>query len=76
MWLVRRFQGSTKVPRESISDTFQSRLQGLYGQNNSAKEENDFMKLAKDWNESASKDQERDLGLQGEAIYVEGKRRR
>jgi len=34
------------------------------------------MKLAKDWNESASKDQERDLGLQGEAIYVEGKKRR
>jgi len=31
------------------------------------------MKLANEWNDSASKDKEGDLGLQDEAIYVVGK---
>jgi len=35
-------------PWQRISDTFQTRLQGLYGQDNTANKEKDFMKLAKD----------------------------
>jgi len=57
----------------SISNTFQTRLQGLYGQDNSADKEKDFMKLAKKWNDSSSKDKGIDLRLQNEAVYVVGK---
>jgi len=59
-------------PWQSISDTFQSRLQGLYSQDNTANKERDFMELAKEWNNSGSQDEERNLGRQDEAIYVLG----
>jgi len=50
-------------PQQSIYDTFQTKLQGLYDQNNTASKERDFMKLAKEWNNSR---------LQNEAVYTVG----
>jgi len=57
-------------PWQSISDTLPTRLQGLYSQDNTANKERDFMKLAKELNNSGSKDEEKDLVIQDEDIYV------
>jgi len=43
-------------PKQSISVTFQTRLQRLYCQDNTAGKERNFMKLAKEWIDSGSKD--------------------
>jgi len=59
-------------PWQSISNKFLTRLQGLYGQDNTANKEKDFMKLAKDWNDSGSNDKGRDLRLRNEAVYPVG----
>jgi len=58
---------------QGISDTFQTKLQGLYGQDNSANKDRNFMELAKDWNDSGSQDKGSDLRLQNDAVYVVGK---
>jgi len=60
-------------PWQSVSDTFQTRLHGLYSQNTTTKKEMNFMKLAKGWNNSGSKIEGRDLIIQDEAIYALGK---
>jgi len=57
---------------QSSSDSFQARLHGVYSQDTASKE-TDFMKLAKEWNESGSQDEGRDLIIQNETIYVLGK---
>jgi len=56
---------------QSISDSFQARLHGLYSQGTGSKE-TDFMKLAKEWNKSGSQDEGRDLIIQNGTIYVLG----
>jgi len=59
-------------PWRSISDTFQTRLQDLYSQDNTAHKESDFMKLSKEWNNSGSTDGESDLVIHNETIFVVG----
>jgi len=62
-------QGS---PGQIISGTFQTRLHGLYSQDTTTNKEMNFMKLAKQWNNSGSQDEGRDLSIQNETIYVLG----
>jgi len=57
-------------PWQGISDTFQTRLQGLYSQDNSANKEKNFMNLAMEWNDSSSQDKGSDLRPQNDAVYV------
>jgi len=52
-------------------DSFQARLHSVYSEDTASKE-TAFMKLAKEWNESSSKDEDRDLGIQNKPIYVFG----
>jgi len=59
-------------PWQSISDTFQTKQQGLYSQDNTANKESDFMKLSKEWNNSGSTDEESDLVIHNETIFVVG----
>jgi len=40
-------------PGQTISDTFRTRLHGLYSQDTSSDKEMNFMRLAKKWNNSA-----------------------
>jgi len=61
-----------RSPWQSISDTFQTRLQGLYSQNTSANKEMDFMQLVKEWNNSGSQDKGDDLDIHNETIFVIG----
>jgi len=56
---------------QNDSDSFQARLHGVYNQD-TASSETDFMKLAKEWNESNSQVEDRDLIIQNETIYVLG----
>jgi len=58
------------TPGQSISDTFQTRLQGLYCQDDTAGKEKDFMKLAKEGNNSGSKDKEKEHRPQKKAVYA------
>jgi len=57
---------------QSILDTFQTRLQRLYSQDNTANKERDFMQLAKEWNNSGSTKKGSNLEIQDETIYVVG----
>jgi len=57
-------------PGQSISDTFQTRLQGLYCQDDMAGKEKDFVKLTKEWSDSGSKDKGTEHRLQDKAVYA------
>jgi len=59
-------------PGQSISDTFQTRLQGLCGQDTTTNKEMNFMKLDKKWNNSGSQDEGIDLSIHNETIYALG----
>jgi len=59
-------------PGQGISDTFQTRLHGLYSQDTLSNKEMNLMKLAKEWNNSDSQDTDRNLSLQNERVYVLG----
>jgi len=69
----KKVSGESEGSRgQGISDTFQIRLQEIYGQDSSASMERDFMELAKEWNDSGSKYQGIDLRLQNKAVYTVG----
>jgi len=56
-------------PGQSTSDTFQTRLHGLYSQDTTTNKEMNFMELANKWNNSVSQDEGRE-SIQNEKIYI------
>jgi len=73
-YIIRK-SGSLKdkgSPGQIISDTFQTRLHGLYSQNPSPDKKMNFMRLVKEWNNSDSQDKDRKLSMENEKIYVLG----
>jgi len=59
-------------PWQSISDTFQTKLQGLYSQNTTANKDMDLVKVAKEWDNSDSTEKGSDLVTPNETIHVVG----